>query len=142
MQSDGVSSLMGALPALGAPELSRLQQNYYHKHRNQADNKRRDGAQCQAKLTLVLWDHQWRKVQRLRNQDIYGQDEAARARAERACPCLRCCGKYTISDSIWNPKSKRYCIGTKMSTFAGHCQRLKTGLLSIFLLSVAVCTSR
>ena len=61
-----------------ATEWLRLQQQYYHKHRNIAENNRRDGGIWQVQLTLLLWD-QWRAVWKLRNQDVHGHDEAARA---------------------------------------------------------------
>jgi hypothetical protein len=64
-------------------EWSRIQQAYYSKHRSKTDIPHRDGLQWQVKLTILLWD-QWRKVWKVRNQEVHGHDDAERASAERA----------------------------------------------------------
>ena len=37
-------------------EWSKIQRQYYSKHRNKVGNKRRDGSQWQVKLIGVIWD--------------------------------------------------------------------------------------
>ena len=64
-------------------EWSRIQQEYYSKHRTKPGIKNRNGSQWQVKLMTLIWE-QWRKVWKERNQEVHGQDEAERSRAERA----------------------------------------------------------
>ena len=64
-------------------EWSRIQQEYYSRHRTKPGIKSRDGLQWQVKLTIVIWD-QWRNVWTVvRNQEVHGQDEVERSRADR-----------------------------------------------------------
>jgi hypothetical protein len=83
IQQNAIGSWRQLFNGRFATEWSRLQQTYYQKHRTKAENRRRDGGTWQVQLIIVLWD-QRREVWKLRNQDVHGQDDAARARAERA----------------------------------------------------------
>ena len=69
-----------------AKEWSRLQQQYYHKHRNKAENNRRDGGKWQIQLILSLWD-QWAdgSVETTQSGRPWSRRSSENASRERVC---------------------------------------------------------